>query len=140
PAVPIGDTLGAFDELRVEGKIAGWGLSNYGAAETREALAAGQPALLQNSFSLLDRGDEPEVIPLCASEGVAYQCFGPLAGGWLTGKYGRGASLPEGSRMTMRPEPYLRYDDEKVYAGLGALGAAAAEHGVSMAGLALGWL
>jgi aryl-alcohol dehydrogenase (NADP+) len=42
--------------------------------------------------------------------------------------------------MTMRPEPYLRYDDEQVYSALDALDAAASERGVSMAGLALAWL
>jgi aryl-alcohol dehydrogenase-like predicted oxidoreductase len=93
----------------------------------------------QNSFSLLDRADERDVIPLCEAKGVAYQCFGPLGGGWLTGKY-RPGTRPEGSRMTMRPEPYLRYDDERVYSALDALGAAAAARGVSMAGLALAWL
>ncbi len=46
------------------------------------------------------------VIPLCAEHGIAYQAFSPLAGGWLTGKYRRGEAPPEGSRMTMRPEPY----------------------------------
>jgi 1-deoxyxylulose-5-phosphate synthase len=140
PATPIAETLGVFEELAAAGKVAGWGLSNYGMPELGEALAFGRPVLLQNSFSLLFRDDEADVIPLCAAEGIAYQCFGPLAGGWLTGKYRAGASLPEGSRMTMRPEPYLRYDDERIYAALDALGAAAAERGVSMAGLALAWL
>ncbi len=140
PATPVGETIGAFEELVAAGTAKAWGLSNYGAPELREALDSGTPALLQNSFSLLDRGDEPAVVPLCASEGIAYQVFGPLAGGWLTGKYRRGEPLPEGSRMTMRPEPYLRYDDERVYAALDALGAAADARDVSMAGLALAWL
>ena len=140
PAIPIGETLGALEELTAAGKIKIWGLSNFGAGELREAMGIGRPALVQNSFSLLERGDEGEVIPLCSSEGIAYQVFGPLAGGWLTGKYRRGSALPEGSRMTMRPEPYLRYDSEEVYASLDALGAAATARGVSMAGLALAWL
>jgi len=140
PATPIAETFGAFEELLAAGKISSYGVSNFPAAELREALAAGEPALLQNSFSLLDRTDEENVLPLCAAEGVAYQCFGPLAGGWLTGKYRRGATLPKGSRMTLRPGPYLRYDDERVYAALDSLGEAAAERGVSMAGLALAWL
>jgi aryl-alcohol dehydrogenase-like predicted oxidoreductase len=140
PETPIAETIAAFEELVAAGKAKAWGLSNYEAPELREALEAGAPALLQNSFSLLDRADEDDVIELCASEGVAYQVFGPLAGGWLTGKYRRGAPLPAGSRMTLRPEPYLRYDDERVYASLEALEAAAAERGTSMAGLALAWL
>ena len=140
PATPLVETLDAFEELAAAGKVAAWGLSNYGLAELREALASGRPALLQNSFSLLFRDDEADVIPLCVAEGIAYQCFGPLAGGWLTGKYRAGASLPEGSRMTMRPEPYVQLDSEDVYRSLDALEAAAADRGVSMAGLALAWL
>jgi aryl-alcohol dehydrogenase-like predicted oxidoreductase len=140
PAVPIAETLGAFEKAVSAGKAGAYGVSNFGAEELREAIAAGEPVLNQNSFSLLDRGDEEDVVPLCAAEGLAYQCFGPLAGGWLTGKYRRESAAPEGSRMTMRPEPYLRYDDEQVYAALDGLADAAAERGVSMAGLALAWL
>jgi aryl-alcohol dehydrogenase-like predicted oxidoreductase len=140
PSVPIAETLDEFEEAMSAGKAAAYGVSNFGPAELREAIAAGGPVLNQNSFSLLDRGDEEDVVPLCAAEGLAYQCFGPLAGGWLTGKYRRESAPPKGSRMTMRPEPYLRYDDEKVYSALDALGEAAAGHGVSMAGLALAWL
>jgi len=139
-ATPVAESIGAFEELVASGKVSAWGLSNYGTEELREALVASRPALLQNSFSLLFRDDEVDVIPLCAAEGIAYQCFGPLAGGWLTGKYRPGAGLPEGSRMTMRPEPYAQLDSDDVYRSLDALEAAAADHDVSMAGLALGWL
>jgi aryl-alcohol dehydrogenase-like predicted oxidoreductase len=140
PVVPIGYTIGAFESLVSEDLAGAWGLSNYGARDLQEALAVGRPALLQNSFSLLDRADEDVVLPLCDERSVAYQCFGPLAGGWLTGIYRRGAELPEGSRMTMRPEPYLRYANERIYDSLDRLGEAAAGRGVSMAGLALAWL
>jgi aryl-alcohol dehydrogenase-like predicted oxidoreductase len=140
PAVPVVETLGAFDELAAAGRIGAYGVSNFGAVELREAAAAGDPVLVQNSFSLLFRDDEADVIPLCASEGIAYQCFGPLAGGWLTGKYRREESAPEGSRMTMRPEPYVHLDSDDVYRSLDALDEAAAARGVSMAGLALAWL
>jgi aryl-alcohol dehydrogenase-like predicted oxidoreductase len=137
---PIGETLGAFAELAAAGLVEAYGLSNYGGGELREALSAGAPVLVQNSFSLLDRDDEKGVIPLCAEHGVAYQVFGPLAGGWLTGKYRAGAAAPEGSRMTLRPEPYTKFDDERVYRSLDALAEAASERGVSMGGLALAWL
>jgi aryl-alcohol dehydrogenase-like predicted oxidoreductase len=140
PATPIGETLGAFAELAAAGLVEAFGLSNYGADELQEALGGGAPVLLQNSFSLLDRSDEEAVIPLCAAHGVAYQVFGPLAGGWLTGKYRAGAAPPEGSRMTLRPEPYTRFDSEDVYRSLDGLATAATDHGVSMAGLALAWL
>src|SRR5439155_14293994 len=99
----------------------------------------GSPALVQNSYSLLERGDEHDVIPLCAENGIRYQAFSPLAGGWLTGKYRRGEPPPSGSRMTMRPEPYRHFEDERVYDDLEALEREAAAHGVSTPGLALAW-
>ena len=75
------------------------------------ALAAGSPAV-QNEHSLLARGDEDDVLPLCAAARVAYLVFSPLAGGWLTGKYRRGQPFPAGSRMTQRPEPYAAFVSE----------------------------
>ena len=99
-------------------------MSNVGADDLREWLELGTPALVQNSYSLLDRGDEAELIPLCAEHGIEYQAFSPLAGGWLTGKYRRGEEHPEGSRMTMRPEPYRHLESDAIYDG--ARGARAA--------------
>jgi aryl-alcohol dehydrogenase-like predicted oxidoreductase len=66
--------------------------------------------------------------------------FGPLAGGWLTGKYKRGEAYPEGSRMTQRPGGYAHYADDRVFDALDALADEAASRGVSMAGLAFAWV
>jgi aryl-alcohol dehydrogenase-like predicted oxidoreductase len=140
PDVPVAETVGAFEELVGAKTVGAWGVSNVDAGQLRAVLAAGRPAAVQNSYSLLDRRDEAEVIPLCRGHGVAYQAFSPLAGGWLTGKYRRGEPVPEGSRMTMRPEPYLHLDDDLVYDGLESLADAAADRGVSEAGLALAWV
>ena len=63
---------------------------------SRRRSGYGQPALVQNSYSLLERGDEAEVLPLCGEHGIAYVPFGPLAGGWLTGRYRRGDPFPDG--------------------------------------------
>ena len=120
--------------------IGAWGLSNFGAAALRAALAYGRPALVQNSYSLLERDDEAEVLPLCAAEGIAYVPYGPLAGGWLTGKYRRGAEYPQGSRMTLRPEPYRHLVTEPVFDGLEALEAEAQRRGVELAALAFAWV
>ena len=95
---------------------------------------------MQNSYSLLARQDERELLPLCAARGVAYLAFGPLAGGWLTGKYRRGAPYPAGSRMTQRPEPYQEFVTGLTFDALDRLQAIAARRGTSLAGLALGWL
>lgn len=140
PATPLADTVATLEQLRAEGLVEAWGLSNYDADGIREALAVARPALVQNSFSLLDRADERNVLPLCAEHGIAYVPFGPLSGGWLTGKYRRGEAFPAGSRMTQRPEPYERLVDDAVFDGLERLEAAAAERGVEMATLAFAWV
>jgi aryl-alcohol dehydrogenase-like predicted oxidoreductase len=71
---------------------------------------------------------------------VAYLAFSPLAGGWLTGKYRRGAPYPAGSRMTQRPESNRNFVADRTFEALGRLQAIAADRGTSMAGLALAWL
>ena len=139
PDTPVAETHAAFEELRGRGLIERWGLSNADEANLRDWLGHGTPALVQNSYSLLERGDERTVVPLCAEHGIDYQAFSPLAGGWLTGKYRRGSEPPAGSRMTLRPEPYRHLETDAVYDGLDALAQEAERRGVSIAGLALAW-
>jgi 1-deoxyxylulose-5-phosphate synthase len=138
--IPIAETAGVLDELRAEGKLAAYGLSNVDAPELRAAIDAGSFAWVQNSYSLLDREDEEEVLPLCAELGLGFTPFSPLAGGWLTGKYRRGEALPPGSRMTMRPEPYEHLRDDRIFDALEALERLAATSGTTPAALALAWL
>jgi aryl-alcohol dehydrogenase-like predicted oxidoreductase len=138
PETPLAETLDALDELAAEGSIGAYGCSNVDGVVLREA--AGRYGWVQNSFSLLERGDEAEVLPLCAEQGLGYTPFSPLAGGWLAGRYRRGEAPPPGSRMATRPEPYRHLDRAEVWRGLEALAARAAAHGVDTATLALAWL
>ncbi len=140
PNVPLADTLAAFDELKRANEIGAYGVSNFSAMRLEDALAAGEPQAIQNSHSLLDRGDERYLLPLCAEREVAYLVFGPLCGGWLTGKYRRGKPFPLGSRMTQRPEPYEPLISENTFDSLERLETIAAERKTSMAGVALAWL
>jgi aryl-alcohol dehydrogenase-like predicted oxidoreductase len=146
PATPQEETLQAFDELIRAGKVGAVGASNYGAEEIAEALELAKLERLprfewvQNSFSLLDHSDRETIFPLCHEHGIGYTPFSPLAGGWLTGKYRRGEKLPEGSRMTKRPEPYAGFTTDRVFDALEKLEARAQEHGVSTAALAFAWL
>jgi aryl-alcohol dehydrogenase-like predicted oxidoreductase len=146
PDTPIAETLGALDELVRAGKVGAVGASNVGAAQLRQALQASAERDLarfewvQNSYNLLERKDEDELLPLCAEHGLGYTPFSPLAGGWLTGKYRRGEAYPAGSRMTLRPDPYADFENESTFDGLEALDAAARERGVEVATLALAWV
>ena len=140
PDVPLAESLGALGAAQADGLIGAYGVSNFDGPQLAAALAAGTPRAVQNSYSLLARQDERDVLPLCSARGVAYLAFGPLAGGWLTGKYRRGAPYPAGSRMTQRPEPYQALVTGLTFDALDRLQAIAAGRGTSLAGLALGWL
>jgi aryl-alcohol dehydrogenase-like predicted oxidoreductase len=137
PATPIEETLDALEELVRAGKVNAIGASNVDVAWLE--LAGDRVQWVQNSYSLLDRELE-DVLVYCADHGIGFSPFSPLAGGWLAGKYRRGEAPPPGSRMTMRPEPYLHLDSEAVYDGLDRFAAAAAERGVDMPTLAFAWL
>lgn len=146
PETPVGDTLEALDGLVRAGKVGAIGASNVSAAELEEALRASEERGLarfdwaQNSYSLLERDDEADVLPLCARDGLGYTPFSPLAGGWLAGRYRRGEPYPVGSRMTLRPEPYGEIAQERTFDGLEALESAARERGTDSATLALAWV
>jgi aryl-alcohol dehydrogenase-like predicted oxidoreductase len=146
PDTPIERTLEALDELVRAGKAGAIGASNVDGPGLAEALEASERLGLaryewvQNSYSLLDRAAEADVLPRCAEHGLGFTPFSPLAGGWLTGKYREGEPPPPGSRMTQRPEGYLHLDTPAVYRGLDQLAAAAAERGVDTATLALAWV
>jgi 1-deoxyxylulose-5-phosphate synthase len=143
---PQEETLATFDELVREGKVGAVGASNLTAEQLAEAVEISELESLtryewiQNSFSLLEAGDAETVFPVCHDHGLGYEAFGPLAGGWLTGKYRRGAAYPDGSRMTQRPDGYRVFENDAVYDALEELENEAAAREVSMAGLALAWL
>jgi aryl-alcohol dehydrogenase-like predicted oxidoreductase len=138
--VPLGDTFDAFEELAGAGRIRAYGVSNFDASQLAAAVEAGVPQAVQNERSLLARGDEAAVLPLCEREQVAYMVFSPLAGGWLTGKYRRGEPFPAGSRMTQRPGPYVPFVSDPTFDQLERIAERAGSDGRTMAGLALAWL
>jgi aryl-alcohol dehydrogenase-like predicted oxidoreductase len=114
PRTPIAETLGALDELVREGKVRAIGCSNFSAEQLAEAdrvareLGTARFTVLQNNYSLLVRGDDEAVLPLCRELGVSYIPYFPLASGLLTGKYRRGEPAPEGTRLAGR-----EIDDER---------------------------
>lgn len=146
PTTPLDETLRALDDLIHQGKVRYIGASNMPAWLTVKALWISDKYNLhrfewvQNSYSLLDRTDESEMIPLCRDQGLGYTPFSPLAGGLLTGKYNLDRDYPAGSRMTLRPEPYLKHWNAATFAALDQVRAEAERRGVSMAGLALAWV
>jgi aryl-alcohol dehydrogenase-like predicted oxidoreductase len=146
PETPIEDTLGALDELVRAGKVGAVGASNVDGAGLAEALdTSARRGLVsfewvQNSYSLLERGAEQDVLPLCAEHGLGFTPFSPLAGGWLTGKYRADEPPPPGSRMTQRPEAYRHLETPATYRSLARLREHASARRVDTATLAIAWL
>ncbi len=85
PQVPIEDVAGAVEELMAEGKVLHWGLSEMGANTLRRAHAALPVTAVQNEYSMLWRGPEEEIIPICEELGIGFVPWSPLGVGFLTG-------------------------------------------------------
>jgi aryl-alcohol dehydrogenase-like predicted oxidoreductase len=145
PDTPLLETMRVLDDLVREGKVHYLGASNMPAFLLTKALWISDKHNLhrfewvQNGYNLLDRTDDNAILPLCADQQLGYTPFSPLAGGFLTGKYQLNQTYPDGSRMTLRPEPYLGWWNEQTFAKLDQFRKFATDKGVSMAGLALAW-
>lgn len=85
PAVPIEDVVGAIKDLIHQGKVLHYGLSEPGAKTVRRAHAVHPVTAIQNEYSLLWRGPEEVILPLCEELGIGFVCWSPLGVGFLTG-------------------------------------------------------
>ena len=85
PQVPIEDVAGAVQGLMREGKVRHWGLSEMGLSTLRRAHAALPVTAVQNEYSMLWRGPEQEVLPLCEQLGIGFVPWSPLGVQFLTG-------------------------------------------------------
>lgn len=87
PNVPIEDVAGTVKELITAGKIKNFGLSEVSPETITRANAVQKVAALQSEYSLLERVVENEILSLCEQLTIAFVPWGPLARGFLTGKY-----------------------------------------------------
>jgi aryl-alcohol dehydrogenase-like predicted oxidoreductase len=85
PQVPIEDVAGTVKDLMAQGKVLHWGLSEMGLNTLRRAHAALPLTAVQNEYSMLWRGPEKEVIPLCEELGIGFVPWSPLGVQFLTG-------------------------------------------------------
>lgn len=146
PATPIEETLRALDDLVREGKVRYTGCSNFPAWQLCEAhwvsrvnglvsFIAAQPR-----YNLLDRTIERELAPCCRSYGVGVVPWGPLAAGFLTGKYAKGREMPAGARLANPPSIYGDILNEPNFDKLARLEAYAGACGHTVRELAIAWL
>jgi aryl-alcohol dehydrogenase-like predicted oxidoreductase len=110
PVTPIAETIAAVSELVAEGKVRYVGHSNFTGWQIAEAAhtareIGGVPFVsAQNHWSLLERDVEQEVVPAARHYGLGVLPYFPLANGLLTGKVRRASGIPDGSRLSARPQ------------------------------------
>jgi len=85
PQVPIEDVAGGVKDLMSQGKVLHWGLCEMGPNTLRRAHATLPLTAVQNEYSMLWRGPEEVVIPICQELGIGFVCWSPLAVQFLTG-------------------------------------------------------
>jgi aryl-alcohol dehydrogenase-like predicted oxidoreductase len=88
PRVPIEDVAGTIKDLVAQGKVRHYGLSEPGLQTVRRAHAVHPVAVIQNEYSMLWRGPESEVLPLCEELGIGFVPWSPLGMGFLAGRVG----------------------------------------------------
>ncbi|WP_237571752.1 aldo/keto reductase [Mycolicibacterium lacusdiani] len=147
PVTPIEETLAALDDAVRQGKVRYVGCSNLAAWQMMKAKAASERhgwtrfVASQSYYSLLGRDVEREIVPMALDQNLSLLVWAPLAGGILSGKYGRSGSDEPGSRRTAADYPdFPPVDPGSAWDVVDALRAVANRHGVSPAQVALAWV
>ena len=142
-ATPIEETMGALDTLVKHGHVRYVGVSNWAAWQVMKALGIAERGglarieSLQAYYTLAGRDLEREIVPMLRSETVGLMVWSPLAGGLLSGKYGRDGKAADGRRAAFDFPPV---DRTRAFNCIDAMRPLAEQRGVSVAQVALAWL
>jgi aryl-alcohol dehydrogenase-like predicted oxidoreductase len=144
PATPIEETVRALDTLVQHGHVRYVGVSNWAAWQIVKALGIAERLglarfeTLQAYYTLAGRDLERELVPMLHSEGLGLMVWSPLAGGLLSGKFGREQQGEAGSRRTTFDFPPV--NRERAYDCIDVMRDIAEVKKVSVAQIALAWL
>jgi aryl-alcohol dehydrogenase-like predicted oxidoreductase len=144
PATPVEETVRALDDLVRQGHVRYVGVSNWPAWQIVKALGIAERLgltrfeSLQAYYTIAGRDLEREIVPMLRSEQLGLMVWSPLAGGLLSGKYGREQQGEAGSRRTVFDFPPV--DKARAWDVVDAMRPIAQAHGVSVAQVALAWL
>jgi aryl-alcohol dehydrogenase-like predicted oxidoreductase len=144
PVTPIEETVRALDNLVQQGHVRYVGVSNWAAWQIMKALGIAERQglarfeSLQAYYTIAGRDLERELAPMLQSESLGLMVWSPLAGGLLSGKYGRGTEAEEGSRRTSFDFPPVNV--ERAYDCIDVMRQLAETRKVSVAQIALAWL
>jgi aryl-alcohol dehydrogenase-like predicted oxidoreductase len=143
---PLEETLSALDNLVREGKVRYIGASNFSGWQLMKALAVSEKhnlekfVTLQAFYSLIARDLENELVPLCLDQKLGILPWSPLGGGFLTGKYRRGAKRPENARRADKENQFLKFDEEQGFDIIDELEKIAKNQNATVAQCALNYL
>jgi aryl-alcohol dehydrogenase-like predicted oxidoreductase len=147
PSTALDETLGALSDLIHQGKVRVIGSSTFPAELIMEALWVSESRGRERfrceepPYSILTRGVESEVLPLCQKHGMGVIPWGPLGGGYLTGAIRRGADLPfVGDFRDPRKYDLTHPDNQRKLATVETLSALAAECQLPLSHLALAFV
>lgn len=144
PATPIEETVRALDTLVRHGHVRYVGVSNWAAWQIMKALGIAERLgcarfeSLQAYYTIAGRDLERELVPMLQSEGLGLMVWSPLAGGLLSGKYGRDGRSADGGRRGTFDFPPV--DKPRAFDCVDAMRQVAEPKGVSVAQVALAWL
>ena len=147
PDGDVEETLSALTDLVRAGKVRYIGSSTFPASQIVEAQWFSRDRRLerfvceQPPYSILVRGIEIDVLPTTLRHGMGVIPWSPLAGGWLSGKYRKGASFTSRRMEYMRERfDYTLPHNARMLEAADALGALADEAGMPLVELALAWV
>ncbi|ABR60110.1 aldo/keto reductase [Sinorhizobium medicae] len=136
--VPIEDTIGAIADLVKAGYVRHIGLSEVGPQKIRRAAAVHPISDLQIEYSLISRGIEDEIVPVCRELGIAVTAYGVLSRGLISGHWQRG-DAKSGDFRAMSPR-FQEGNVERNLALVEALRRIADAKGVTVAQIAIAWV
>jgi len=143
---PEEETLRALDDLVRAGKVLYLGASNYAAYRLTDSQWISRTehlhrfVALQMQYSLIVRDLEREHVPICKQFGLGILPWGPLASGFLSGKYAKNRPPPQGARLEKWKDRLAEFDNDRAWRTLDAVVALAREKGATPASIALAWL
>ena len=148
PDTDVDETLAALTDLVRAGKIRYFGSSTFPAAEIVEgqwmAERRGRERFVceQPPYSLLVRGIEADVLPVCRRYGMGVIAWSPLAGGWLSGRYRKGQEAPESTRAQRIPQRYdlSKPENQRKLEVADELAKLAEEHGMTLIHMAIAFV
>lgn len=139
PATPIEESLSAMQDLWSLGKIRYIGVSNFSASQISECLSVARIEAVQSHYSMLERGIESEIIPLCKREQIGLAVYRVIERGLLTGKFGPTSSFPSDDIRSQNPM-FIGESFQRKLQLVYRLAPIAALYGKTVGQLAISWV